>query len=139
MPSISTPLVTLADVQEVYEGDLSGQEARVERLLDVAVAKLMRLRPTIEADVASGAVNADLVAYALVSAVLRVLRNPGAYRSETAGEYSYTLNNTVASGLLSFTAEELADVTPVTAATRGGVRSVRLGTTSWFAPWGGPG
>lgn len=39
-------------------------------------------------------------------AVARVFRNPSAYRQETEGNYSYTLNFDVASGLLDILARE---------------------------------
>lgn len=39
-------------------------------------------------------------------AVARVLRNPGAFRQETEGNYSYTLDKQVASGMLSIEESE---------------------------------
>lgn len=46
------------------------------------------------------------VIHIVADAVARVLRNPGAFRQETEGNYSYTLDAQAASGLLSISAAE---------------------------------
>lgn len=132
MPAVPTAWVTLEDIQAAYEGVIaSSSEARVQWLIDYACARLARLRPALEADLASGAVDEVLVRATLTNAILRVLRAPGAFRSESAGEYSYTLNSSVASGLLSFTAEELADCSPAQVAT---ARALGVGSFTLAVP-----
>lgn len=137
MPTISMPWVTFEDIQAAYEGTIAASsEARVQWLIDYACARLARLRPKLEDDLAAGTVDEVLVRATLTNAVLRVLRAPGAFRSESAGEYSYTLNTSVASGLLAFTADELADCSPAQAvsARPRGVGSVTLALPAYRMP-----
>ncbi|NAE18050.1 Gp19/Gp15/Gp42 family protein [Enterococcus hirae] len=137
MSSVNAPLATVDDVAQAYEADISADGLpRVQGLLEYASARLERLRPALRADLAAGSVDPVLVQAALVQAVLRVLRNPGAYQSQTAGEFSYTLNTRVASGQLAFTDDELADCSPlpVAHARPQGVGSIRLGVSLWRAP-----
>lgn len=47
------------------------------------------------------------VIHVAADAVARVFRNPGAFRQETEGNYSYTLDREAASGLLTITEAEL--------------------------------
>lgn len=46
------------------------------------------------------------VIHITADAVARVFRNPGAFRQETEGNYSYTLDKDLASGLLSIEPDE---------------------------------
>lgn len=61
------------------------------------------------------------VIHITADAVARVFRNPGAYRQETEGNYSYTLDREAASGLLTIEEREWQ---------RLGIEQAEFGTTS---------
>lgn len=57
------------------------------------VEALIRARiPDLDAQITAGTISEALVVLVECDAVLRLLRNPGGYRSETIGEYSYQLD-----------------------------------------------
>ena len=92
---------------------LSAQETtNADVFLDDAYAMLLGRRPNLEADVAAGTVTEANVVRVLCAMVLRVLRNPEGYDSETIDDYTYRRNAIVSSGALHVTSDELADVTP---------------------------
>src|SRR4051812_30423638 len=102
---------------------LSAQETtNAEAFLDDAWAMLTSRRQTLEADLTAGTVTAANVIRVLAQMVLRVLKTPGGYDSETIDDYPYRRNAIISSGALHVTPDELADVTPG----RRGQRSVRL-------------
>ncbi len=141
MPEILTPLASVNDLKEVFELDIpDALEPRAQALLDRAEARLKRLRPGLADNVASGAVDEVLVRGAIVDAVLRVLRNPQGYASEQVGDLSYRLSAAASSGLLDFTARELADCTPVGSASDParavGVGSIGISVPSYRRPGG---
>lgn len=137
MPLLEAPLATVEDVQRFYEAPITPEsEPRVQALLNVAESKLLTLRPGLRAALEAGTLDPDLVVWALASAVLRVLRNPAGYASETVGDLSYRLNGPAASGVLTFTAEELAGCTPASRSPLGLVGSARLAPPSYGVPGG---
>lgn len=149
MPNIEIPLATVQDVQRFYEAPIAADaESRVQGLLDAAEAKLLRMRRGLRTWIEDGLVDPDLVTAALVSAVLRVLRNPAGYASESVGDLSYRLSSSAATGALGFTAEELADCTPATRVAPANIGSARLappgygvpgsGAQPWPDPWASP-
>jgi hypothetical protein len=141
VPQVDASLVSIEDVQQAYEETIPDAATdRVQWLVDYAQARLVRRRPSLRADLAAGTVDLVLVNGTLVSAILRVLRHPGAYASETAGEFSYTLDRTAASALLSFTQDELDDCTPLPVSTvrPAGVGSIRLAVPDWLPDWRRP-
>lgn len=77
--------------------------------LDVAWRALRREVPTLDADLASGAVDPMDVIDVLASAVLRVLRNPEGFESESGqiDDYSESWKRSDASLDVFFTAAEL--------------------------------
>lgn len=87
-------------------------EARIGRPLsdaerDLAVVlledaeNLIRARvPNLDARITDGHTRRELVVMIEANAVVRVLRNPGGFRSETAGDYSYTIDTRAAAGYL---------------------------------------
>ena len=56
----------------------------------------------------AGDIDADDVVQVEADAVLRLVRNPDGYASETDGTYGYTFSRAVASGELEITPEEWA-------------------------------
>lgn len=139
MPNIETPLATVEDVQRFYESPIpAADEPRVTGLLDAAEAKLLRMRQGLRSWIQDGSVDPDLVTWALVSAVLRVLRNPAGYASESVGDLSYRLSSAAATGLLTFTAEELAGCTPASRVAPAHIGSVRLAPPAYGVPGGYP-
>lgn len=92
---------TVADVESRLGRDLSTEEEnQVEVLLD-DVEALIRARITdLDERVAASANYERIVVMVEVNAVVRVLRNPEAYVSETDGNYSYQRSTTTASGML---------------------------------------
>lgn len=76
------------------------EEAQVLELLE-DVETLIRLRiPDLDERVADERIPERVVVMVEVNAVLRVIRNPDAYVSETDGNYSYTRSQEGASGFL---------------------------------------
>lgn len=79
----------------------------VQGRLDAAHRLLRSKAPGLDARVDSGLLDPDLVKDVIVEMVLRVLRNPSGFRSETDGDYSYSRDIQVASGRLMVTDDEL--------------------------------
>jgi len=106
------------DLEEPYEGQLDLEELDdwYQQKVDEAVRLLVRKIPSIVAridayDPATGAgIDPLFVKDKVLNAVIRVLRNPEGFQSETEGEYSYRMNRTEASANVWFTKEELADL-----------------------------
>lgn len=92
---------TPVDVETRLGRDLTPEEeAQVTELLE-DVETLIKLRiPDLDVKVSDGTIPERLVVMIEVNAVVRVLRNPEAYVSETDGNYSYTRSNDGSSGYL---------------------------------------
>lgn len=92
---------TPADVEARIGRELTPEETiQVGELLE-DVEALIKLRiPDLDAKVADGTIPERIVVMVEVNAVVRVLRNPEAYVSETDGNYSYTRSQNGASGYL---------------------------------------
>lgn len=93
---------TPADVEVRLGRELTPEEtAQVAELLE-DVEMMIKLKiPDLDAKVADGTIPERLVILVEVNAVIRVLRNPDAFVSETDGNYSYTRSSDGASGYLS--------------------------------------
>lgn len=86
------PYATVDDVVARYEGVISdGQRDWVGHRLVDAEAVVHSAIPDLDARVESGRISTDMVRYVLCSMVLDVLRNPAGYKSQTAGEFSYSI------------------------------------------------
>jgi hypothetical protein len=101
--SIATP----ADIETSLLRPLLQREeeyapALLERAEGILLARIHDLLDRAEHDTTFH----DLVAATEAEAVARVLRNPEALRQEAEGNYSYTINYQVASGLLDILDEE---------------------------------
>lgn len=102
---------------------LSAQETtNATAFLADAWALLLGRRPSLEADMTAGTVSMDNVTRVVCAMVLRVMKNPNGFASEAIDDWSGTRNALIASGELTVTPAELADVTPG----RKTSRSVRL-------------
>ncbi len=116
LPTGPAPLAVLDDVREQY-GTLTAAQVTLTNALLRAASKLVRSRhPLIDAQIAAGILDADVVALAITNMVLRVLRNPGGLRSETIGPFSRTFDTSAAAGLLVVTDAEEAMFTPAASA-----------------------
>lgn len=104
-------LAVYADVDDVRgASDRPIPDSRVPYVqgrLNAAHRLLRSKAPALDARVDSGALDPALVKDVIVEMVLRVLRNPGGYRSETDGDYSYSRDTQVASGRLTVTDDDL--------------------------------
>lgn len=112
------------DVQARFEQTIDPE--RTWQLLEDVELRLRRRVGNLNARIAAGTTSAAEVQLVVVSAALRVLRNPGGFRTETTPDYSYSVDRAVASGLVLFPPEDLVLL---------GVRSRRrLGAISLAVP-----
>lgn len=89
------------DVADRLGRPLTDDERDLAAVLLDDAENLIRARiPDLEERVAAGRIRRELVVMIEANAVVRVLRNPGGYRSETAGDYSYTIDTRAAAGYL---------------------------------------
>lgn len=98
---------TPADVAVRWGRELSPEESALigVRLADVERMILRRV-PDLAAKIAAGTVLEDDVVQVEADAVLRLVRNPDGYVSETDGDYTYMLAQDSAPGRLSILPEE---------------------------------
>lgn len=95
---------------------LSSQESiNGTTFLDDAWRMLKRRVSNIEADMATDVDLEAEVVRVLATAVLRVMKNPDGKRREGIDDYSWERDQSVSSGLLYFTDDDLGDVSPDTA------------------------
>lgn len=106
------PLAAVGDVVAQY-GTLTADESTLTKYLLRAASKMIRQRmPNIDLLITNSRLDADVVALVPAAMVLRVLRNPEGLRSETTGPFSRTYDTSAAAGLLTLTADDLANLTP---------------------------
>lgn len=106
------PLAAVGDVV-IQHGTLTDDQAALTKYLLRVASKMIRQQvPNLDALVAAGRLDADVVAQAPAAMVLRVLRNPEGLKSETTGPFSRTFDTGAAAGQLVVTADDLANVTP---------------------------
>jgi hypothetical protein len=105
------------DLEEPYEGQLDLEELDdwYQQKVDEAVRLLIRKIPNIQTRMAAydgngSGIDPLFVKDKVLNAVIRVLRNPEGFRSETEFEYSYTRNATEASANVWYTQDELNDL-----------------------------
>lgn len=123
------PLAAVGDVAAQFGTLTAAQEGVTSFLLRAASAMIRHAYPYIDAQIAAGRLDPDLVALATANMILRVLRNPNGLRAETVGPFSRTYDTTTAAGLLVISATETGLLTPIVAAaatTVGGVGTIRL-------------
>lgn len=92
---------TAEDVQAVLGRTLTPEEtALVERRLAQVERMLLRRIPDLDDQIAAGDLDEDDVTDIEAESVLRLVRNPEGYTSESDGTYSYQFNRETASGRL---------------------------------------
>ena len=108
--------MTVEDIRDSYEDEIEEQdEAYVNAVIDRAVRKLLALpsMSTVMTRVDAGVLNVELVKDTVITAVLRVIRNPEGLEGEHEGNYEYKLRNLVASGDIWFSDADLLPLLPV--------------------------
>lgn len=122
----------VADVTALYEGTVSTEGTpRVEALINYANAVLNTKVPSLSSRAVRDSNVADLARYVVANAVLRMLRNPGGYRTQTqtAGPFTTYLSSDASdSGI--FLEEELKMLQPPARV----ARSVYMKIPRWLVP-----
>jgi hypothetical protein len=110
------------DVEDRFIRPLDTDEQRVvgTRLND-AERMIKRRVPDLDAQIVAGTIDQDDVVMIEADMVLRLIRNPDGYTSETDGNYSYTISQQVSSGKL----EVLPDEWDLLGIKTGGIYSIR--------------
>lgn len=134
-------MLTTGDIEARWR-PLTAEEAVVAQTLidDVeAWARIVapRLDARIEADVSGHF--ARNVTRILAGAVIRVLKNPQAFRTEQDGSYSYTLDRAVSSGELALTGAALRGLVARSVASSISLRDPALGLVAPDRSGGGDG
>lgn len=95
------------DVADRLGRDLDETESRIVdvRLGDAERLILSRI-PTLVSKVTAGTILVDTVVQVEAEAILRLIRNPEGYSQETDGNYSYMIDQRVASGRLTILDDE---------------------------------
>ncbi|HVV11581.1 Gp19/Gp15/Gp42 family protein [Amycolatopsis sp.] len=100
---------TAQDVANRFIRPLDTDEQRVVTTrLDDAERMLRRRVPDLADQIAAGTIDQGDVVMIEADMVLRLIRNPDGYKTETDGNYSYTISAEVASGRLQVLADEWA-------------------------------
>lgn len=96
-----------ADVAVRWARTPSDEEAAlIEVRLNDVERMIVRRIPDLDAKISSGAVLEDDLIQVEADAVLRLVRNPEGYLSETDGSYTYMLQSDLATGKLQVLPEE---------------------------------
>lgn len=106
-----TLYATPTDVREAFEGTIpvdAKNNARLDGLLTRASAKLSALVPSLDARMASGAVDPEIPAGMVVEAVLRVWRNPAGLTQEGIGPFQASRNANAARNEIFYDPDEVA-------------------------------
>jgi hypothetical protein len=146
VPTGPPPFAAVGDVRAQMGSMTAAQESLAAWLIRAA-SNLVRSRvPLIDQQIALGLVTAEMAALTVTNMVLRVLRNPNGLRSETVGPFSRAYDTSVAAGLLVFSEDDAAIITPVEQIPDGlgglGIGTIRI--VPGMAPpvyrrrWGGP-
>ena len=107
-------------------------DASIDRLISKALARIYAAFPTIDKRIANQALDADVVQGVVEDMVIRVLRNPNAYRQVSIDDYMRQIDTAISSGHLYLTADERTLLAP--RRRKQAVRSVRLHLPSWRLP-----
>lgn len=108
-PELSMTYATVDDVQARMTRVLSSAERDLAGVLLEDIEMIIRSRvPDLDERIESGDLDVGVVIYIEASAVKRVLMNAEGFLQETDGNYSYTRDSAVASGLLSLSVSDWA-------------------------------
>ncbi len=86
----------LADIEARWRRLTQAEEITAAARVDDVWSELTARLPTLESRLAAGLVPAGLVVRVVSDAVLRVLKNPDGFRTETVGGWSGTRDGVVA-------------------------------------------
>jgi hypothetical protein len=129
-------IATPADVAERLGRELDAAEtALVASRLDDAEELIFQRIPDLTQKIAAGTIRQRLVVMVECEAVMRLIRNPEGYTSETDGNYSYSISHRVASGRLEILSDEWAML-----GIRSGVAVLNIGINMptrlpWYQAW----
>lgn len=100
---------TALNIADRLGRDLDESETRIvtARLGDAELLIKSRI-PGLDEQIVAGTLNQAVVVMVEADAVLRLIRNPDGYKAETDGNYSYEIDQNVASGRLKILDEEWA-------------------------------
>lgn len=100
----------LPSAQEIAERlgrTLDEQEAKLVAVLAADALRLIKAKiPSFTERIASGVLDPDSVKMVIANAIVRVLKNPDGYRSESMGGMSYTIDTRAAAGFLTILGDE---------------------------------
>lgn len=100
---------TAEDVAVRWARELSPEESALVNVRLEDVERMIRRRiPELDEMIDAGVMNVEDVVQVESDAVLRLARNPEGYMSETDGNYTYMLQNDIATGKLGITDDEWA-------------------------------
>jgi len=110
---MALPEVDYTRLAEAYEGDLQTRfrTAYLVGKLNDVVAFIQQRFPSVEGRLASGTLLVRNYERVVCDAVLRIVRNPEGYSSESEAGYSYGLRAAVASGNLWLTQDDIDTLT----------------------------
>jgi hypothetical protein len=101
-------IITISDLEARWRSLTSAEEAIAPTLIEDVEAWAMLAVPTLEAALVDpSAAFLQNVKRIFATAVIRVLKNPQAYRSESDGDYSYSFDRVVSSGELNLSQADL--------------------------------
>lgn len=101
-------IIWIDDIEARWRPLTSAETQIAPTLIDDVEAWAMLQVPTLEAALVSpSAAFLQNVRRILATAVIRVLKNPQAYRSEQDGDYSYSFDRAVSSGELNLSVADL--------------------------------
>lgn len=126
--------VTPQDIRDSAYGLIipAGADAAIAKVVSKAIDRVLDAFPSIEDRIVTGAIPATRVSGVVEDMVIRVLRNPNAYRQVSIDDYSRMVDTAVSSGSLYISTDERAMLTPK--ARRPRIGSIRLGVPSHRIP-----
>lgn len=138
----------LPNAQEIAERlgrTLDEPEGKLVAVLAADALRLIKAKiPSFAERVASGLLDPESVKMVIANAIVRVLKNPDGYRSESMGGMSYTIDTRAAAGFLTILGEEwsflgVGQATGFIAPETDGYAEARFGVRPdlWFQ-WGWP-
>lgn len=107
-------------------------DAAIERLIEKATDRVYVAFPNLDDRISAGTLTAARVQGVIEDMVIRVLRNPNAYRQVSIDDYARMIDTALSTGALYLSPEERALLTP--RRKRSAFGSVRLAVPSWRLP-----
>lgn len=120
---MAADLTSTAQVEALWQPVPTAQAPRVTALIGMASRRIRAAFPDIDARIASGGIDVDLVSDVATAMVVRVLRNPEGLREVSVDDYRAVRDSTLSSGELGLTDAELELLAP-TAAAAGGLGTI---------------